>query len=117
MKFKNSDHKGVFISDIFKCVKVKYFRFKSKPYSKYSGIRIGKNILRINYLFFYENRKFRPRGGPFEFISYFFEGVKVEFFRFISKQIAYLVSLNTPRSAGPRSLETSALVDKEIRDK
>ena len=33
--------------------------------------------------------------GPFVYISDFFEGVKVKFFRFLSKQIAYLVFLNT----------------------
>ena len=63
--------------------------------SKYSCVRINKNILEINSLFFYENKKFRPQGGPFVYIPDFFEGVKVKFFRFISKQIPYLVSLNT----------------------
>ena len=33
--------------------------------SKYSCIRIEKNILKINTLFFYENQKFRP------FVIYF----------------------------------------------
>ena len=62
--------------------------------SKYSCFRIDKHILRINSLFFDENQKFRPQGGPFVYISDFIKDVKVEFFRFISKQIAYLVSLN-----------------------
>ena len=45
--------------------------------------------------FSYENQKFRPQGGgPFVFISDFFEVVKIKFFRFISKRIAHLVSLN-----------------------
>ena len=34
-------------------------------------------------------------GGPFVYISNFFTGVKVKFFRFISKQIPDLVTLNT----------------------
>ena len=51
--------------------------------SKYSCIRIDKNSLGINSLFFYENQKFRPQGGPFVYISDFFEGVKVKFFRFM----------------------------------
>ena len=34
-------------------------------------------------------------GRPFVYISDFFGGVKVKFFCFISKQIAFLVSLNT----------------------
>ena len=58
-------------------------------------IRIDKNILGINGLFFYENQKFRPQGGPFVYISDFSEGVKVKFFRFILKQIHYFVTLNT----------------------
>ena len=63
--------------------------------SKYFCIRIDKNILRINSLFFQENPKFRPQGEPFVYISDFFEGGKVKFFRFILKQIPYFVSLNT----------------------
>ena len=63
--------------------------------SKYSCIRINKNILRISSLFFYENQKLRPHEGPFVYISDFFECVKVKFFRFISKQILNSVSLNT----------------------
>ena len=63
--------------------------------SKYYCIRIDKNILGMNSLFFYENQKFRSQAGPFVNISDFFKGVKVKFFRFISKQIPYLVSLNT----------------------
>ena len=51
--------------------------------------------MKSNNLFFYQNQKFRPQRGPLVYISDFFEGVKVKFFRFISKQIAYLVSLNT----------------------
>ena len=38
---------------------------------KYSCIRIDKNIFGINSLFFYENRKFRPLGGPF--VLYIFQ--------------------------------------------
>ena len=66
--------------------------------SKYSCIWIDKNIRGINSLFFYENQKFRPQMGPFALyinISDFYEGVKDNFFCFISKQIPYLVSLNT----------------------
>ena len=37
----------------------------------------------------------RAFGGAFVYISDFFEGVIVRFFRFISKQIPYLVSLNS----------------------
>ena len=48
----------------------------------------------INSWFFYEIQKFRPQ-GPFVYISDFFAGVKVKFFRFISKQMPYLVFLNT----------------------
>ena len=61
--------------------------------SKYSGIRIDENIMGINSLFFYENQKFGPQGEPFVFNSDFLEGVKVKFFRIISKQIPYFVSL------------------------
>ena len=39
--------------------------------------------------------KSRPQGGPFVYMSDFFDGVKVKFFRFISKQIPYMFSLNT----------------------
>ena len=63
-------------------------------HSKYSFIRIDKNILGINNLFFYKNQKFRSEGGPFVYISDFFERDKVTFFRFISKQIPYFVTLN-----------------------
>ena len=63
--------------------------------SKYSYIRINTNIFGINSLFFYENQRFRPQGGPFVFITDFLKGVKVKFFRFISKQIPFLASVNT----------------------
>ena len=55
--------------------------------SKYPCFRIDKNILGIIILFFYLNQKYRPQGGPFVYISDFFEGVKVNFFSFISKQL------------------------------
>ena len=32
--------------------------------TKYSCIRINKNILGINSLFFYDNQKLRPQGDP-----------------------------------------------------
>ena len=51
--------------------------------STYSCIRIDKNIFEMNSLFFYENQKFRLQGGPFVYISDFFESVKVKFFRFM----------------------------------
>ena len=50
--------------------------------------------MEINSLFFYENQRFRPQRGPFVFISDFFEGVKVEFFRFLLNQIPYFIYLN-----------------------
>ena len=62
--------------------------------SKNSCIRIDKNILLINSLFFNENKNSDHR-GPFVNISDFFEGVKLKSFRFLSKQIPYFVSLNT----------------------
>ena len=51
--------------------------------SKYSCIRIDKNIFGINSLFFYENQKFGPQGRLFVFILDFFKGVKVKLFRFM----------------------------------
>ena len=75
----------VLISNFFKGVKFKFFCFKSKqiPYlvhSKYFCIRIDKNILGINILFFNENKKFRLQEGPFVYISDFSEDVKGKFF-------------------------------------
>ena len=49
--------------------------------------------MEINSLFFYENKKFRPQGGSFVYVSDVFEGAKIKFFRIISKQIPNLVSL------------------------
>ena len=56
--------------------------------SKYSCIRINKNIFGNNSLFFYQNQKFRPQISPCIYFN-FFEGVKVKFCCFISKQIPY----------------------------
>ena len=64
--------------------------------SKYICIIIDKNHFGIRGLFFDENPRLRPQGGPFVYISDFFEGGKIKFFPSISKQIAYFVSLNTP---------------------
>ena len=67
MKIKNSDHRGVpppvvFISVFFEGIKINFFSLYIKTntvfrLSKYSCIRIDKNILGINYLFFYKRKK------------------------------------------------------------
>ena len=42
-----------------------------------------------------EKERNRSNSSLFVYISDFFDGVKVKFFHFISKQIPYFVSLNT----------------------
>ena len=76
MKIKNSAHRGepLYIFQIFSNVSSFNFLLNIKlntvfGLSKYSCIRIDKHILGINNLFFYENEKFRPQGGPFVYIS------------------------------------------------
>ena len=57
--------------------------------SKYSCIRIDKNIFGINSLFFYENQKIQLGGTLCVYISGFFEGVK---FNFYSVYVCLVVS-------------------------
>ena len=71
MKIKNSDHRGdpLYSFQIFSRVSnLNFFGLYQNKYrfgfSKYPCIRIDKNILEIDSLFFYEHLKFRPQGDP-----------------------------------------------------
>ena len=63
--------------------------------SKQKAYLVSLNNLVLEAIKISWKLKIQTTGGPFVYISDFFEGVKVKFFRLISKQITYLVSLNT----------------------
>ena len=67
----------------------------------------------INSLFFYENQKFRPQGGPFIYIAGFFEGVKVKFFALYKKTNKYRISFSL--NIGYRTLKHLDLNGKAKR--
>ena len=58
---------------------------------KYSCIRIDKNILRINSLFFYENQKFRPQGDPLYIFQIFSRVSKLNFSLFINTNTIFVL--------------------------
>ena len=84
--------RGVIYAVVSKSTYLPYIKTTSVfGLSKYSCIRKIFSKLTIYFSMKIENSD--HRGGGFIHISDFFEGVKVKFFRLISKPITYLVSL------------------------
>ena len=77
-------------SRIFRRIQSKIFPIYIKKIN-YFLIKIHKNIFEIDTLFFYENPKLIPQGGPFAFIPEFFDGIKVNFFSLYMKMNSVFV--------------------------